>query len=152
MGKMNDWSGSGPERITRSDILARNLQWTDVDRETLRQVLDAVSDRVDHAYRRQSYWALKPIAGTPRVPLFVHLHSVAVDRDIDLPADLAARAFPGSRGANDQYVIIEFSTARQERRAPAAQLRTERTPPNSVKTCPVHFVELPATGVCDLCE
>lgn len=63
MGKMKDWSGSGPERITRSEILARNLQWTDADRETMRQVLDAVSERVDHAYRTQSYWALKPTAG-----------------------------------------------------------------------------------------
>lgn len=149
---MEDWSGSGPERITRSEILARNLQWTDVDRETLRRVLDAVSGRVDYAYRRQSYWALKPTAGTPRAPLYVHLHHIAVDRDIELPPDLAARAFPGSRGEDDQYVIIEFSTARHQRRAPRVGHGTHRTSRNSALTCPVHFVEVPATGVCDLCD
>jgi len=147
---MSDWSGSAPERVTRSSILAGNLQWTDADRETLRRAMDAVSDRVDYAYRRQTYWALKPAAGTPRVPLYVHLTHVAVDRDIALPADLAARAYPGSRGADDQYRLIDFSTARQKRRAQAP--RTKRTPPNNVKTCPVHFIQLPTTGVCDLCD
>lgn len=149
---MKDWSGSGPERITRSEFLARNPQWTDVDRETLRRVLEAVSERVDHAYRRQSYWALKPAAGTSRVPLYLHLHHLAVDRDVDLPPDLAARAFPGSRGEYDQYVIIEFSTAPQQSRAPRVRSATARAARASVETCPVHFVELPATGVCDQCE
>lgn len=149
---MNHWSGRGPERVTRSEILARNLQWTDADRETLGQVLDAVSGRVEYAYRRRSYWAMKPTTETPRVPLYIHLHHVAVDRDIDLPAGLAARAFPGSRGADDPYVIIEFSTTRPERRAPQAQPRAKRTAPISAKCCPVHFAELPVTGLCDLCK
>lgn len=147
---MSDWSGRGPERITRSSILASNLHWTDADRETLRRAMDAVSDRVDHAYRRQTYLALRPAAGTSRVPLYVHPTHVAVDRDIALPADLAARAFPGRRGAEDRYQIIEFSTARQKRRAPAS--RAKRTPPNNIKTCPVHFIQVPTTGVCDLCD
>ena len=69
---------------------------------------------------------------------------------------LPANAFTGGKGgAAKRLEELGFSVSRQKRTSASdSRARSPKRLPDPVEiaVCPVHFTELPANGVCDLCE
>ncbi|AXG14961.1 hypothetical protein [Intrasporangium calvum] len=140
-------------RITvhRDQALAFNPRWDESDRKQLAAFLDgdgsvlSYKDEVEH--RREEIDAV--VATLPG--LLDHMYRTASSGDVKGVDAKGRKLFAIRPGAIDLWMgvdacILHFTTVGWW--GP----RARSSDPSEVPTCPIHHVQLPKTGVCDLCE